>query len=202
MIECKRELFFQVYKAPLILEHLAEFEQRPDCSRDELLLISACITRISYARKQEYDISEDPRVKVIVSVATGDASPLPESDTFKMKGLFAATGSTASAHWDNLSTTAASTAVAKWPVKRHENDTVDFRAIDVVPIVAELKATCTPLLPCTDGSDQFLISEVGPPLHLPLRIGFKISIFLHICALSNLFITQAQLAVQPALRWR
>lgn len=149
----------QVYKAPYILGILAEHVRQPQCSEKHLLLITAFISRMFYTPKHGCNVPSNRHVKAIIAVATSDSSPLPKQAIFKLNALFAATGTAASAHQKELMASGAAAAVARWPGGRHDNDHVDFRSIQVVPTVNEIKHT-SPFLPYTDRSDQFLVWEV------------------------------------------
>ena len=157
-----KEVWAQVYHAPFILQILAQHVEKRQCSKEDLILIAAFISRITYTPNQGSKVASNPHVQAIISEATSDASPLPEEAKFKLDALFAATGSAASAHQEDLRASGAAAALARWPGGRHDNDHVDFRTVQVVPSVAELRDS-SPFLPSTDGSDQFLVWLVSAP---------------------------------------
>ena len=146
----------QVFNAPFILQILAQHIQRQHCSREQFMLITASISRITYTPNHGSKVPSNLHVQDIIAVATSDVSPLPEEAKFKLKALFAATGTAAYNHQEDLRTSGAAAALARWPGGRHDNDHVDFRAVQVVPSVAELRDE-SPFLPSSDGSDQFLV---------------------------------------------
>jgi hypothetical protein len=150
----------QVYDAPCILKLLAKHVRKDSCSEKDLLCIAAFISRVAYARAEGSDVTSHPCVQEIVAVATSESSTLKDHEIFKLKVLFAASETTISARQAELRSSGAAAAVAKWPGGKHDNDHIDFRKIQVLPTVSELKQA-SPFLPLADESDKFLIWEVS-----------------------------------------
>lgn len=165
----------QVYNAQYIMEILAQYVEGTQCSTQHLLLITAFISKMSYTAKQGNTVPANAYVQRIITVATSDSSTLPEQAKFKLQTLFAATGTAAAAHQKELLASNAAAAVARWPGGAHDNDHVDFRNIQVVPTVAELRNT-SPFLPSTDGSDQFLIWQVRHLYTALFGLNFEINL--------------------------
>jgi hypothetical protein len=149
----------QVYDAPFILEILANHVHKDSCSEEDLLRIASFISRVAYSPAEGSDVASNPLVQEIVAVATSGNSSLKDHEIFKLKVLFATSETNISARQEELRSSGAAAAVAKWPGGKHDNDHVDFRMIQVLPTVSELKHA-SPFLPLADGSDKFLIWEV------------------------------------------
>jgi hypothetical protein len=98
--------------------------------------------------------------------------------------LFATSETNISARQEELRSSGAAAAVAKWPGGKHDNDHVDFRKIQVLPTVSELKQA-SPFLPLADESDKFLIWEVrfGVVFMLPMLSLLVLSAALCCCAM-------------------
>lgn len=149
-----------MYNAPYILGILARYVHQQACCKEHLILITSLISRIAYSPQHRDTVSSNRHVRKIIDAATSEASTLPPQAVFKLKALFAAAGTTVAAHETELKSIGAATAVARWPGGRHKNDHVDFRRIQVVPSVEELKHS-SPFLPYADASDKFLVWEVS-----------------------------------------
>jgi hypothetical protein len=129
------------------MEQLAAHCKQADMLEDTC---ARFLTQLALLRNEHHrdQVRKDIHVQGLIQLQTGQNSAAAAA----LHNVFAHIG----AGGASLS----GAAVDSWPGGRHSNDATDFRAINAVPVAAEVQIAAKPFLPKADGSDQFLQAQV------------------------------------------